>query len=171
MKSAFPISALLRSDSYSKTYINLHPSNEPFVNWKSALSFYEKKRQLCEDGLTNIFYPGNIWQWSIQSNFLYYLFPSRVLNSNGQSAPWPYIGPSFLWGAVGFKRDRNQCLLSDYYEHLWKESQESGNSSYLLRGILTDWGTGQGGLFNIMFPCVHFQVFIMPLYYLMKEMN
>lgn len=135
------------------------------------LAFMKKKRQLCEDGLTNIFYPGNIWQWSIQSNFLYYLFPSRVLNSNGQSAPWPYIGPSFLWGAVGFKRDRNQCLLSDYYEHLWKESQESGNSSYLLRGILTDWGTGQGGLFNIMFPCVHFQVFIMPLYYLMKEMN
>lgn len=44
MKSAFPISALLRSDSYSKTYINLHPSNEPFVNWKSALSFYEKKK-------------------------------------------------------------------------------------------------------------------------------
>lgn len=58
-------------------------------NFLHLVLMKKKKDAIMQRWTDKHFPPRNIWHWSVQSNFLYYLFPSRVLYSNEWSTPWP----------------------------------------------------------------------------------
>lgn len=173
MKSVFPVSALLRSGIYSKTYLNLYPSNEPFVNWKiSALNSNGKNEAIVWKWIDkHLFFPRNVLHWSILSNFLCYLFPFRVLNSNGWSEAWPLQRTHLLTKFYGVQKRQKEI---NFYQMTTmslsgKISQKKPHKKLVTvvvswegKWVIRDWEWE--GLFCTTFLCVHLKNFIMHLY-------